>query len=78
MIARNWVRLLSSWKNIKLLRIYVQFKNTLSHYRFYENQRAFKSVPFLVERHVYPQYSFSDYNNRRIHFCAYYQKEEIN
>lgn len=71
--AQKWFQLLSSWKNIKVLRIYAQSKNKLLINQFYVIQQTFKSIPFLVERHLCPFYSASSHRNRRIHFNAYYQ-----
>ncbi|CAF3278773.1 unnamed protein product [Rotaria sp. Silwood2] len=75
MNAQKWFQLLSSWKNLKLLRIYVQSKNNIPYNHFPGIQQTFRSVPFLVERHVCPEYSFSGYNRRRIHFNAHYRKK---
>jgi hypothetical protein len=69
MDAQKWVQLLSSWKNLKLLRIDVQSKLQIPINHFYGIQQIFKSIPFLVERHVCPTYS------RRIYFNAHYRKK---
>ncbi|CAF4755806.1 unnamed protein product, partial [Rotaria sp. Silwood1] len=75
MDAQKWLQLLSPWKNLKLLRIYVQSKNNIPFDYIHGIQQTFKSIPFLVERHLCPEYSFSGYNRRRIHFNAYYRKK---
>jgi hypothetical protein len=75
MDAQKWFQLLSSWEKLKLLRIYVQSKNNVPNDHLYGIQQIFKSIPFLLERHLCPFYSSSGDNKRRIHFNAHYQKK---
>jgi hypothetical protein len=72
--ATSWYQLLSSWKNIRVLKIYAQSKNNIMWEHFQAIQQTFTSIPFLVERHLCPFYSGS-YKKRRIHISTHYQKD---
>jgi hypothetical protein len=70
--ATSWFQFLSSWKNIRVLSIYAQAKNNVTNnHHFQAIQQTFRSIPFLVERHLCPFYADS-YKKQRIHFHGYY------
>ncbi|CAF1105045.1 unnamed protein product [Adineta steineri] len=72
--SRNWVQFLSSWKHLKSLNIYIKIKYThnIDTFQAHGIQQTFKSIPFLLERHVCPEF-YRRGNKTQVQFNAYYK-----
>lgn len=68
--AHKWFQLLSAWKNLKILKIYAQSKTSLDRAHFSAIEQSFKSIPFLVERHICPLRT-----ERKISFAVHYSDQ---